>query len=617
MATKKLTDYFSLTTLPAAGGFQVKTTTPATLIKSKAAPYVPAGPIDPNNSSLGNIASRISINPSGDIVPRNGAPAPAPVVRTPAQGPTPAPAGVGAPSGPIFGSTGASPAGAPVAPQGAIGAAPVSQSPIDPRYVNADGSIKTPDEIAAAIGSTLRAAHGTGDVGTLAGEQFFGGPQTTESAEAQARRVGNARNDLAAGETDPYHIASQSGIAYTPEELSAIEKAYAGIYDPALDTALAKVTERQAADKAAADEANAEKQIRLQGEIDANKPYTLGKDDVRYDSEGNPIAVGLPSDSGGPTGPYVKGANAVVDAYVEGFNNGTYKASDIPDEYKGMVAQGAAATKPTLSKSSVNAISNIDELLNATNLEDITGIRLFDPTSYIPGSAVQVTQNLAKQLDGILKIENRTQLKGSGAISDFEFRVLGDASSALGINDNGRTNLSPEEFKKQLTKLKLKLQVGPTDLTDDELQHLYDSGYTPDQIRSYSQGTAFKTVGNTTASKTSLNRPQRNNNPGNVKEGGSADALAVGKDEQGHLKFPDAATGFKALALDVSAKIAGQSRYLPPNPTIAQLGKVYAEDPGWAKKVAAIVGVPVGTHAGAVPLPNLIKAIATQEGFYA
>ncbi len=143
---------------------------------------------------------------------------------------------------------------------------------------------------------------------------------------------------------------------------------------------------------------------------------------------------------------------------------------------------------------------------------------------------------------------------------------------------------------------------------------------TPEEIREYSQYQSFSSVGNTKASTVALgtgNRPQRNFNPGNVKAGGLADSLAIGTDDQDHLIFPSAETGFKALAADLTAKINGGSRYLPPNPTIAQLGKVYAEDGTWGTKVAKLLGVPADTHTQAIPLSNLMKAVATQEGFYA
>ncbi len=583
-APKKLTDYL-LKSLPlSGGGFGIANTTPAVMPNT----YVSPGSI------------RIAAAPA-PVAPVT----PAPVIPATAPRVAPSPA-------PIFSSSTAGPSAAPVGPPGATGAAPASQIP--QQYLKADGTLKTPAEVAADIGSTLKAAHGNGDVGTLALGQFGANDKSAVQLEAEARRVGNTRNDIAVGETDPYKVASGSGIAYTAAELNAIEKAYAGIYDPALDTALAKVTDKQNSDKAKAT-----------ADAQANQSFTLGKDQVRYDKDGNIIAVGASSDIS-PGGAYVAGQNSVVDAYVKGSQNGTYKPSDIPDQYKDMVAQGVAATKPVASKTSTDAISVINELqgIDDSVLGRISGQGFIGgvehPSSLFPGSAVQPVQNLAKQLNGILSLANRTQLKGQGAISDFEFRVLGDAASALGLDANGRTNLSLEDFKNQLNKIKLKLQVGETGLTDDEIQYLSNQGYTPDQIRAADQSQSFNDVGNTKASPLSTgqgNIPQRNNNPGNVKAGGLADSLAVGKDKYGHLIFPDAETGFKALTADVTAKINGGSSRLPKNPTIAQLGAVYAEDTNWPKKVAAILGVPIETHTGTVPIDKLVQAIAKQEGFYA
>lgn len=581
MAIKNLADYFTIPTLPMSGGFSVANTTPA-------------------------VAKSTYVSPGSAFVPVPYVPPPF----TPPVHPA-APAPVAPSTTPLFSPKYFGPAGGtgPTGPSGGTGA---TGSTIPPQWLNADGSIKTPDQIAADVGGALKSAHGNGDIGTLSLDQFGGDGKSAEQLAADARRIGNARNDIAVGETDPYKVASQSGIAYTPEELNAIEKAYAGVYDPALDTAMAKVQAKQDSDAAATKDAG----------------FTLGKDEVRYDADGNPIAVG-PSSTGASGDTYVAGQNPVVDAYVKGFGT-IYKAGDIPDEYKDLVAQGVASNTGSgapISPTSTTAIGIINELQGLPDLDKLSGTGLIGgiehPSSLFPGTAVQTTQNLAKQLQATISLANRQQLKGSGAISDFEFRVLGDAATALGLDENGRTNLSPTDFKDQLNKLKIRLAVGPTSLTDDEVQWLSSpegGSYTPDQIRAYSSGRSFSPVGNTTASKVSLgtgNRPQRNFNPGDIKSGGLSDSLAIGTDTDGSLIFPDAATGFKALTADLTAKVNGSSKYLPANPTIAQLGKVYAEDPNWPKKVAAILGVPVDTHTQTIPIANLAKAVASQEGFYA
>jgi len=93
-------------------------------------------------------------------------------------------------------------------------------------------------------------------------------------------------------------------------------------------------------------------------------------------------------------------------------------------------------------------ISRIDELLNGGQLENVVGINKLNPFTYIPGTKVQYAKNQFNQIKSDLSLENREKLKGSGAISDFEFKVLGQAASALG------SNLSNEDATKELKKIK-------------------------------------------------------------------------------------------------------------------------------------------------------------------
>ena len=137
----------------------------------------------------------------------------------------------------------------------------------------------------------------------------------------------------------------------------------------------------------------------------------------------------------------------------------------------------------------------------------------------------------------------------------------------------------------------------------------------------------FKQEGNVSLNAqpgTAGNLPQRNLNPGNVKRGGIGDKFAIkenGKpktDSQGHLVFASPEDGFNALKADLDAKINGRSRVVKsPNPTIAEVGRAYAEDPNWAKGVARLAGVNVNDKAQKVSFDKLLKAIATQEGYYA
>jgi hypothetical protein len=106
---------------------------------------------------------------------------------------------------------------------------PAEATKAPPQYVNpSTGGFYTPEQVAANITKNLPKGY---DIPTYAGNTLM----------RQAAGLTNARNDIATGQTDPYAAASQSGVAYSPEEMKAIEKAYAGIYDPAINDAISRL----------------------------------------------------------------------------------------------------------------------------------------------------------------------------------------------------------------------------------------------------------------------------------------------------------------------------------------------------------------------------------------
>lgn len=117
------------------------------------------------------------------------------------------------------------------------------------------------------------------------------------------------------------------------------------------------------------------------------------------------------------------------------------------------------------------------------------------------------------------------------------------------------------------------------------------------------------------------NVPERNNNPINVKAGGISDQFAEKNpdgtpktDEQGHLIFSSPEAGVQGTKEDLRAKVEGRSRHLPDNPTISELGKVFAEDPNWGSAVASILGVGVNTKTQDIDFEELFRAVTRQEG---
>ncbi len=81
-----------------------------------------------------------------------------------------------------------------------------------------------------------------------AGDAMTNPNQSANELKGRARDMNNARNDIATGTKDPYGVGNKSGIAYSPTELKAIENAYAGVYDPALNDVFSRLQDKQAED---------------------------------------------------------------------------------------------------------------------------------------------------------------------------------------------------------------------------------------------------------------------------------------------------------------------------------------------------------------------------------
>lgn len=166
------------------------------------------------------------------------------------------------------------------------GAPAPTKTTIPPAWINPEtGGFYTPEEIANNIAKSAPGAR-AGDVPKFAGDTLTQGPQTTEKLMMDAATLNNARNDIRVGETDPYKVGSESGIAYTPAELAAVEKAYAGIYDPAINSALAKLEAKQREDEAERERKARLDELALQHKYDMELKRTPSGDNSRTTSGG-------------------------------------------------------------------------------------------------------------------------------------------------------------------------------------------------------------------------------------------------------------------------------------------------------------------------------------------
>jgi hypothetical protein len=106
-------------------------------------------------------------------------------------------------------------------------------------------------------------------------------------------------------------------------------------------------------------------------------------------------------------------------------------------------------------------ITNVIDQLLTGDLATISGIGGFRKPAF--GESAAMTSNTAKQLIGLLSLENRQKLKGQGAITDREMAMLDRAASRLGIDpETGTSNLSEQQIRQELEQLRSEMSGQPS-----------------------------------------------------------------------------------------------------------------------------------------------------------
>ena len=204
----KLNDYFDFRDFNTAN--PIANSTPSTLI-----PKIKT-PLDVFN----NIPDRETLpNGGGSFTPGSG------------QGITPTPVFTGGATTPQI--------PAPITPEPKSTAPSFYDKYRDPKT----GEVMSPEEYAIYLGNKV--PKGTGQIPNYAGDAMTNPNQSAEELNKRATGLNNARNDIATGTADPYKVGNKSGIAYSPTELKAIENAYAGIYDPAINDVFARLKKKE------------------------------------------------------------------------------------------------------------------------------------------------------------------------------------------------------------------------------------------------------------------------------------------------------------------------------------------------------------------------------------
>lgn len=192
------------------------------------------------------------------------------------------------------------------------------------KYTNpATGQPYTPDEYAEVIAKRATSA----DVPGYAGDQLTQGPQSAEDLARTARELNNSRNDIKTGATDPYKVGSKSGIQYSPSELAAIEKAYAGVYDPAIQDVFTKLDIKKKEDEAEKARLNRIEEAELES---ANRLKELGVKHG-YDMELEKVK------SGGGSGPGGTGEFAATVDLVSNMEGTVYGKKAVANQLRSLI----------------------------------------------------------------------------------------------------------------------------------------------------------------------------------------------------------------------------------------------------------------------------------------
>lgn len=149
----------------------------------------------------------------------------------------------------------------------------------------------------------------------------------------------------------------------------------------------------------------------------------------------------------------------------EGIKTEAYQRKYIEAQI-GKIEADIAGSAPDVASSKNEALTNynlVNEIIDNPNLSAVTGLTRFT-TGLLPSNSL--VKNKVNQLNGILSLENRQKLKGSGSVSDFEAKILSQAASALG------TNLATEDYIKEAKKVQAVFANAagmsvPVKITDD------------------------------------------------------------------------------------------------------------------------------------------------------
>lgn len=269
-----------------------------------------------------------------------------------------------------------------------------------------------------------------------AGDRYYQEKKAAKEAglESYMRSLTNAQAAKQAISNDIANnmLMSNVGIEQlSPDKLASIAKS-AGVSVQSIKSAYEEAKKLAEAEQLAAEQEAAKAERESQ--------FDLSKGQSRYDQYGNLLASNMGADSGND------GLSSEAISLAEQINSGLITLDKVPSAMRGEVSLALNTLPDPRTAELDTVLETIDELAANPKLDNILG-PIEQRTGGLFGKAA-TAKNLYQQLTGILALEGRNKLKGSGAISDFEFKVLKEAQSALG------RNLNTTEFKAQLEKVR-------------------------------------------------------------------------------------------------------------------------------------------------------------------
>jgi len=284
-------------------------------------------------------------------------------------------------------------------------------------------------------------------------ERLAGIQNESEAKELQARRLYEETLDRIGGTVEGARESAALSARRSNSELADLalrESAAARTAGVSKDIYNQMIGAGKSVYEAEIAQAEADKTTAAEG-------FTLGKDQVRYDAKGNVIAMsGNVQDFGGT---YKQGTDPTADAYADAVLSGKTKLENIPEEYRGAVAQAISGvevtpeTSPYLAQIAVQGKQAVKGLMDIA----VKNPSIFGKSAAAPIPAMLRSddfRNYEAQLDylkgnlipaSLTAMREASKTGGAlGQVSDREGAWLASALGALSMNQ------SSENVVKQL-----------------------------------------------------------------------------------------------------------------------------------------------------------------------